>query len=207
MDFKVAGTADGITALQMDIKITSITTDIMRKALAQAKEGRGHILGEMSKALNTSRQEVNGNAPRIEVIKINPSKIGELIGPGGKMIREIVETTGAKIDIEEDGTVKVSSTSKESINAALSRIKLIGCDLQVGELYTGKVVKIMDFGVFVNIGSRDGMIHVSELADKRIENPSEVVSLGEIVTVRFMGNDAKGRMKLSMKSALSPDQQ
>jgi polyribonucleotide nucleotidyltransferase len=207
MDFKVAGTADGITALQMDIKITSITTDIMCKALAQAKEGRSHILGEMSKAISTSRQEVNGNAPRIEVIKINPSKIGELIGPGGKMIREIVETTGAKIDIEEDGTVKVSSTSKESISAALSRVKLIGCDLQVGELYTGKVVKIMDFGVFVNIGSRDGMVHVSELADKRVENPSEVVSLGEVVTVRFMGNDAKGRMKLSMKSALPPDQQ
>ncbi|MDR1366059.1 MAG: polyribonucleotide nucleotidyltransferase [Holosporales bacterium] len=207
MDFKVAGTADGITALQMDIKITSITTDIMRKALAQAKEGRNHILGEMSKAISISRQEVNSNAPRIEIIKINPSKIGELIGPGGKMIREIVETTGAKIDIEEDGTVKVSSTSKESIDAALSRIKLIGCDLQVGELYTGKVVKIMDFGVFVNIGSRDGMVHVSELANKRVENPSEVVSLGEIVTVRFMGNDAKGRMKLSIKSALPPDQQ
>ncbi|MDR1475016.1 MAG: polyribonucleotide nucleotidyltransferase [Holosporales bacterium] len=200
MDFKVAGTADGVTALQMDIKITSITIDIIRKALAQAKEGRFHILGEMSKALSISRQDVNENAPRIEIVKINPSKIGELIGPGGKMIREITETTGAKIDIEEDGTVKVSACDKSSIDAALSRVKIIGCDLQVGDLYTGKIVKIMDFGVFVNIGGRDGMVHVSELANRRVENPSDIVNLGDVVTVRVMGYDNKGRLKLSIKA-------
>ncbi len=205
MDFKVAGTHEGITALQMDIKITSITTDIMKKALAQAKDGRKHILDEMSKVIDCARSELNNNAPRIETVKINPSKIGELIGPGGKMIREITETTGTKIDIEEDGTVRVSATDKASIDAAMSRVKMIGCDLKTGDIYTGKVVKIMDFGVFVNIGSRDGMVHVSELANQRVEKPSDVVKLGDTVNVAVLGYDNKGRLKLSVKSALNSD--
>jgi polyribonucleotide nucleotidyltransferase len=201
MDFKVAGTEAGVTSLQMDIKITSITPAIMKQALEQAREGRLHILGEMAKALTASRDAVSANAPRITVIKINKDKIREVIGPGGKMIREICETTGAKIDIEDDGTVKVAAVDKEAADAAIARIKGITAEPEIGEIYDGTVVKIMDFGAFVNyLGTRDGLVHISQLADKRVEKTSDVVKVGDKVKVKLVGIDERGKVKLSMKS-------
>ncbi len=202
MDFKVAGTREGITALQMDIKITSITTAIMEKALHQAKEGRFHILGEMAKALEAPREILKDTAPRIVSIKIHKDKIREIIGPGGKVIRDICETTGAKIDIEDDGTVKVFAQHKESLEAAISRIRAITHEPQVGEIYEGKVVKIMDFGAFVNFsGNQDGLVHISELAPRRVEKVRDVVQEGEQVRVKIIGYD-RGKIKLSIKQAL-----
>ncbi|HXH25433.1 MAG TPA: polyribonucleotide nucleotidyltransferase, partial [Vicinamibacterales bacterium] len=201
MDFKVAGTEKGVTALQMDIKITSITEEIMRIALTQAREGRMHILGEMAKALGGARQEVSANAPRITTITIPREKIREVIGSGGKVIREITETTGAKIDIEDDGTVKVASVDAKASQAAIDWIRNIVAEPEVGVIYTGKVVKIMDFGAFVNfLGSRDGLVHISELAPHRVKTVADVVKVGDSVKVKVIGMDDRGKVKLSMKA-------
>ena len=173
MDFKVAGTEDGITSLQMDIKIAGITEEIMKVALDQAKGGRLHILGEMNKALTGARAELGEHAPRIEQIKIPTDKIRDVIGTGGKVIREIVEKTGAKINVEDDGTVKIASADGESIKAALKWIRGLTAEPEVGEIYDGKIVKVMDFGAFVNFfGPKDGLVHVSELAASRVAKPS-----------------------------------
>ncbi|SMF84810.1 polyribonucleotide nucleotidyltransferase [Azospirillum oryzae] len=200
MDFKVAGTEVGVTALQMDIKITSITEEIMKIALGQAKDGRLHILGEMAKALTGAREGVNENAPRITVINIPKEKIRDVIGSGGKVIREIVEQTGAKIDIEDDGTVKVSAVDQKKSDAAIEWIKGIVAEPEMGVVYTGKVVKVVDFGAFVNfLGSRDGLVHISELAQQRVGKVSDVVSQGDSVKVKVIGFDDRGKVKLSMK--------
>ena len=201
MDFKVAGTDGGITSLQMDIKITGITEEIMRVALDQAKDGRLHILDEMAKAIAGSRAELGAHAPRIEVITIPTDKIRDVIGSGGKVIREIVEKTGAKIDISDDGTVKVASADGESINAALKWIKSITAEPEVGEIYDGKVVKIMDFGAFVNFfGPRDGLVHISELAPHRVAKVTDIVKEGDAVKVKLIGLDDRGKVRLSMKA-------
>jgi polyribonucleotide nucleotidyltransferase len=200
MDFKVAGTRDGVTALQMDIKITSITEEIMGQALAQAKDGRMHILSEMAKAIDTSRSAVSQNAPRITVINIPKDKIREVIGSGGKVIREIVEVTGAKVDIEDDGTIKIAAVDASAAQAAIDWIRGIVAEPEVGEIYTGKVVKVVDFGAFVNfLGSRDGLVHISELAPNRVKQVSDVVNVGDQVKVKVLGVDDRGKVKLSMK--------
>ncbi len=200
MDFKVAGTRDGITSLQMDIKITGITEEIMRVALFQAKDGRMHILGKMAEALTESRPGLGEYAPRIEVMSIPVDKIREVIGSGGKVIREIVEKTGAKIDISDDGTVKIASASGPSIDAAIKWIKSIVSEPEVGEIYDGTVVKIVDFGAFVNFfGSRDGLVHVSELAPRRVAKVGDVVKEGDKVKVKLVGFDPRGKVRLSMK--------
>ncbi|HET6161263.1 MAG TPA: polyribonucleotide nucleotidyltransferase [Dongiaceae bacterium] len=201
MDFKVAGTDAGITALQMDIKITSITHEIMRIALEQAKGGRLHILGEMAKALNNAREAVSQNAPRITVINIPKDKIREVIGSGGKVIREICEVTGAKIDIEDDGTIKVAAVDANAAQAAINWIRGIVAEPEVGVVYDGKVVKIMDFGAFVNfLGSRDGLVHISELSPQRVKTVGDVVNVGDTVKVKVIGMDDRGKVKLSMKA-------
>jgi polyribonucleotide nucleotidyltransferase len=201
MDFKVAGTTTGVTALQMDIKITSITTEIMRIALDQARLGRLHILQEMSKEIQSSRESVSDHAPRMVTLTIPKDKIRDIIGPGGKIIREICETTGAKIDIEDDGTVSVSAVDAKAIEAALSTIRGIACDPEVGEIYVGKVVKVMDFGAFVNfMGNRDGLVHISELSPERVAKVTDVVREGDTVRVKVLGFDDRGKVKLSMKS-------
>ncbi|WP_028466285.1 polyribonucleotide nucleotidyltransferase [Nisaea denitrificans] len=200
MDFKVAGTENGITSLQMDIKITSITEEIMKIALDQAKDGRVHILGEMSKALTSSREGVSENAPRITTISVPTDKIREIIGPGGKMIREICETTGAKIDIDDDGTVKVAAVDTASTEAALERIRYIVAEPEVGVIYNGKVVKTVDFGAFVNfLGAKDGLVHISELKNERVGKTTDVVNVGDEVKVKVLGFDDRGKVKLSMK--------
>ncbi len=199
MDFKVAGTDKGITSLQMDIKITSITKDIMAVALNQARDGRIHILGEMDKALTSAREGVSENAPRITVITIPKDKIRDIIGTGGKVIREICETTGAKIDIEDDGTVKVAAVDQDQGQAALDWIKSIVAEPEVGTIYDGKVVKVVDFGAFVNfLGPRDGLVHISELASERVGTVTDVVNEGDAVKVKCIGMD-RGKVKLSMK--------
>ncbi|MDR3518673.1 MAG: polyribonucleotide nucleotidyltransferase [Azospirillaceae bacterium] len=200
MDFKVAGTEKGVTALQMDIKITSITEEIMRIALAQAREGRMHILGEMAKALGDARDGVNQNAPRITVINIPKEKIRDVIGSGGKVIREIVEQTGAKIDIEDDGTIKVAATDSNASQAAIDWIRGIVAEPELGVIYIGKVVKVVDFGAFVNfLGSRDGLVHISELSQQRVAKVGDVVKQGDEVKVKVLGFDDRGKVKLSMK--------
>src|SRR3569623_2041109 len=201
MDFKVAGTEQGITSLQMDIKIEGITEEIMKVALGQAKDGRIHILGEMSKALTAARAELGEHAPRIEMFKIPTDKIREVIGTGGKVIREIVEKTGAKINIEDDGSVKVASASGESIKAAINWIKSIASDPEVGHIYEGTVVKTMDFGAFVNIfGAKDGLVHISQLAANRVQKVTAVVKEGDKVKVKLLGMDERGKVRLSMKA-------
>ena len=200
MDFKVAGTEDGITSLQMDIKIAGITEEIMKVALAQAQGGRIHILGEMNKALTGARAELGEHAPRIEQIKIPTDKIRDVIGTGGKVIREIVEKTGAKINIEDDGTVKIASADGESIKAALKWIRSLTAEPEIGEIYDGKIVKVMDFGAFVNFfGPKDGLVHVSELARERVAKPGDVVKEGQAVKVKLLGFDDRGKVRLSMK--------
>jgi polyribonucleotide nucleotidyltransferase len=200
MDFKVAGTEEGVTSLQMDIKIAGITEEIMRVALDQAKGGRLHILGEMNKAIHGARAELGEHAPRIEQIKIPTDKIRDVIGTGGKVIREIVEKTGAKINIEDDGTVKIASADGESIKAALKWIRSLTAEPEVGEIYDGKIVKVMDFGAFVNFfGPKDGLVHVSELASQRVSKPSDVVKEGQAVKVKLLGFDDRGKVRLSMK--------
>jgi polyribonucleotide nucleotidyltransferase len=201
MDFKVAGTDKGITSLQMDIKITSITEEIMRIALDQAKAGRLHILGEMAKAINTARDGVNQNAPRITTFMVPKDKIREVIGSGGKVIREICETTGAKVDIEDDGTIKVAAVDQKAADAAIQWIKGIVAEAEVGAVYTGKVVKIVDFGAFVNfLGSKDGLVHISEIKPQRIEKVSDFLKVGDEVRVKVLGMDDRGKVKLSMKA-------
>lgn len=201
MDFKVAGTEVGVTSLQMDIKITGINEEIMRVALDQAKDGRMHILGEMAKALGEARDDVGDHAPRIETISIPTDKIREVIGSGGSVIRSIVEESGAKIDIEDNGTVKIAGTSREIIDAALTRIKAITSEPEVGEVYKGKVVKIMDFGAFVNFfGPKDGLVHVSQLTNEgRPNHPSEIVKEGQEVFVKLLAIEDRGKVRLSMK--------
>ncbi|MYZ48015.1 polyribonucleotide nucleotidyltransferase [Propylenella binzhouense] len=202
MDFKVAGSANGVTSLQMDIKIQGINEEIMRTALDQAKAGRMHILGEMAKALGEARPDLGEHAPRIEVIKIPVDKIREVIGSGGKVIREIVEKTGAKVDISDDGTVKISSADGEKIRAALKWIQGIAAEPEVGQIYQGTVVKVVDFGAFVNFfGSRDGLVHISQLtSERRPEKVTEVVKEGDKVYVKLMGFDERGKVRLSMKT-------
>ncbi|MBL6781532.1 MAG: polyribonucleotide nucleotidyltransferase [Alphaproteobacteria bacterium] len=200
MDFKVAGTSDGITALQMDIKITSITPDIMKQALAQAKDGRLHILGEMNKAIGHARDALADTAPKITTMSVPVDKIRDIIGPGGKMIREICETTGAKIDIEDDGTVKIAASDTASGEAAYKRIHDIVAEPELNVIYDGKVVKTVDFGAFVNfMGARDGLVHISELQEGRTGKTTDVVEEGDMVKVKVIGFDDRGKIKLSMK--------
>ncbi len=200
MDFKVAGTSNGVTSLQMDIKIAGITEEIMRVALAQARDGRIHILGEMAKAITTSRAELGEFAPRIETLKIPTDKIRDVIGSGGKVIREIVEKTGAKINIEDDGTVKVASSDGNSIKAAINWIKSIASDPEVGMIYEGTVVKTADFGAFVNFfGAKDGLVHISQLSKQRVAKTTDVVKEGDRVKVKLLGFDDRGKVRLSMR--------
>src|SRR5262252_1215105 len=200
MDFKVAGTEKGVTSLQMDIKIAGITEEIMRVALEQASAGRMHILGEMAKALSGARSELGEHAPRIETIKIPVDKIREVIGSGGSVIREIVAESGAKIDIEDDGTIKIAAAKREAIEAALARIRGITSEPEVGHIYKGKVVKIMEFGAFVNFfGAKDGLVHISQLTQGRPETVAEIVKEGQEVYVKLLGFDDRGKVRLSMK--------
>ena len=200
MDFKVAGTENGITSLQMDIKITSITKEIMAIALDQARDGRLHILGEMAKAIDHAREDVSDHAPRITSFQINKEKIREVIGTGGKVIREIVETTGAKIDIEDDGTVTVASVDADAMQKAIDWIQSIVAEPEPGKIYNGKVVKVVDFGAFVNfLGTRDGLVHISQLAPQRVAKVTDVVNEGDMVWVKCLGMDDRGKVKLSMK--------
>ncbi len=200
MDFKVAGTSDGVTSLQMDIKVAGITEEIMRVALAQAKEGRAHILGEMAKALDSTREGLSAHAPRIESMSVPKDKIRDIIGTGGKVIREIVATTGAKVDIEDDGTVKISSSDPAQIEAARNWIIGIVAEPEVGKIYTGKVVNMADFGAFVNfMGARDGLVHISEIMNERVANVRDVLSEGQQVKVKVLGVDDRGKVRLSMR--------
>ena len=200
MDFKVAGTEDGITSLQMDIKITSITKEIMEIALQQAKEGRIHILNEMGKAIGSSREALADSAPKITTMKVKLEKIRDIIGPGGKMIREICETTGAKVDIEDDGTIKIAASDTASSQAAQKRINDIVAEAELGVIYTGKVVKTVDFGAFVNfLGTKDGLVHISELQNARTEKTTDICKEGDEVKVKVIGFDDRGKVKLSMK--------
>ncbi|WP_239804394.1 polyribonucleotide nucleotidyltransferase [Croceicoccus hydrothermalis] len=200
MDFKVAGTEQGITSLQMDIKVAGITREIMTQALSQAKEGRAHILGEMTKALGSARTEISQHAPRIETIQIDKSKIRDVIGTGGKVIREIVAETGAKVDIDDEGLIKISSSDNSQIEAAKKWIEGIVEEAEVGKIYTGKVVNIVDFGAFVNfMGGKDGLVHVSEMKNERVEKPTDVVSEGQEVKVKVLEIDQRGKVRLSMR--------
>ena len=200
MDFKVAGTDQGVTSLQMDIKVAGITEEIMKVALAQAKDGRMHILNEMSKALDHARAELGEFAPRIETMQIPTDKIREVIGTGGKVIREIVEKTGAKVDVSDDGLIKIASSEKAKIDAAYQWIRSIVAEPEIGEVYKGKVVKTMDFGAFVNFfGARDGLVHISQLSNGRPEKTTDVVKEGDEVYVKLLGFDERGKVRLSMK--------
>ena len=200
MDFKVAGTERGVTSLQMDIKIAGITEEIMRAALSQARDGRMHILGEMAKSIAQHRAQLGEHAPRIEVFNIPVDKIREVIGSGGKVIREIVEKTGAKIDISDDGTVKVASANGDAMKAAINWIKSIASEPEVGHIYDGTVVKVMDFGAFVNFfGAKDGLVHISQLAPRRVQKVTDVVKEGDKVKVKLLGFDERGKVRLSMK--------
>jgi len=201
MDFKVAGTADGITALQMDIKIEGITKEIMESALSQARSGRLHILSEMNAVLSTPREEMSEHAPRIILIKIDPEKIRDVIGKGGSTIRQITEETGATIDIADDGTVKIASVDRAAGNEALRRIEAITADVEVGQVYEGRVQKLMDFGAFVNIlPGKDGLVHISQISHERVESVSDRLSEGDIVKVKVLEVDRQGRVRLSMKA-------
>ncbi|MCR9149227.1 MAG: polyribonucleotide nucleotidyltransferase [Rhodobacteraceae bacterium] len=200
MDFKVAGTEAGITSLQMDIKVAGITPEIMAQALAQAKDGRMHILGEMAKALSAGRTEFSAHAPRIETMTIPTDKIREVIGSGGKVIREIVEVSGAKVDINDDGVIKIASPNAEAIQKAYDMIHSIVAEPEEGKIYTGKVVKLVDFGAFVNFfGKRDGLVHVSQIANKRLNHPSDLLKEGQEVKVKLLGFDDRGKVRLGMK--------
>ncbi|MBN2740759.1 MAG: polyribonucleotide nucleotidyltransferase [Rhodobacteraceae bacterium] len=200
MDFKVAGTENGITSLQMDIKVAGITPEIMEQALAQAKDGRMHILGEMNKALSAGRQEFSAHAPRIETMQIPTDKIREVIGSGGKVIREIVEVSGAKVDINDDGVIKIASANGEAIQKAYDMIHAIVAEPEEGQIYTGKVVKLVDFGAFVNFfGKRDGLVHVSQIANTRLNHPSDLLKEGQEVKVKLLGFDDRGKVRLGMK--------
>ncbi len=206
MDFKVAGTAEGITALQMDIKIDGITTEIMSKALDQAKDGRLFILGEMAKVLSEAREEMSEYAPRLITFKINPEKIRDVIGKGGSTIRAITEETGATIEIDDDGVVKIASVEKAAGEEARRRVEMVTADVEVGVIYEGKVAKIMDFGAFVNIlPGKDGLVHISQISDERVENVTDKLSEGDIVKVKVLEVDRQGRIRLSMKAVTEED--
>jgi polyribonucleotide nucleotidyltransferase len=200
MDFKVAGTSEGVTSLQMDIKVRGITEEIMRTALAQAKDGRAHILGEMAKALGETRSELSAHAPRIETMSIPKDKIREVIGTGGKVIREIVATTGAKVDIDDEGVIKIASSDLKQIEAARDWIRSIVAEPEVGHIYTGKVASIVDFGAFVTfMPGKDGLVHVSEIKNERVENVRDVLSEGQEVKVKLLEIDPRGKVRLSMR--------
>jgi polyribonucleotide nucleotidyltransferase len=200
MDFKVAGTSEGITTMQMDIKIAGITREIFEAAPNQAKEGRAHILGEMAKALGEARGELSAHAPRIETMQIDKAKIRDIIGTGGKVIREIVATTGAKVDIDDEGLIKISSSDIAQIEAARKWISGIVEEAEVGKIYDGKVVNMVDFGAFVNfMGGKDGLVHVSEIANERVEKVSDVLSEGQEVKVKVLEIDPRGKVRLSMR--------
>jgi polyribonucleotide nucleotidyltransferase len=200
MDFKVAGTEDGITSLQMDIKITSITSAIMKEALEQAKEGRIHILAEMAKAIEKPQEKISDYAPTITTFNVHKDKIREVIGKGGAVIREISETTGAKIEIDDEGLVSVAAVDSKSGSDAIEWIKGIVEEPEIGKIYEGKVVKLMDFGAFVNfMGSKDGLVHISQLKNERVEKVSDVINEGDIVKVKVLDVDGRGKVKLSMK--------
>jgi polyribonucleotide nucleotidyltransferase len=200
MDFKVAGTSEGITSLQMDIKVAGITEDIMKQALAQAHEGRNTILGEMAKALSAGREEFSDYAPRIETLQIATDKIREVIGSGGKVIRGIVEESGAKVDINDEGIIKIASPDGESIAKAKKMIMAIAAEPEVGVIYEGKVVKVLDFGAFVNFfGPKDGLVHISQMTNERGANPKDFVKEGDTVWVKLMGFDDRGKVRLGMK--------
>ena len=203
MDFKVAGTKAGITSLQMDIKITGITFEIMEKALDQAKAGREHILVEMNKAIKSSRKEFSKHTPKMETIKVDKKDIATVIGKGGATIREIVETSGAKVDVKDTGEVTVAAPDEESRNKAIEFIKNLIAKPEMGKIYKGKVVKIMEFGAFVNfLGKQDGLVHISQLAAKRVEKVTDVVKEGDEVSVKVVGFD-RGKVKLSIKQAVA----
>jgi polyribonucleotide nucleotidyltransferase len=200
MDFKVAGTSEGITALQMDIKIQGITKEIMESALAQANEARLHILGEMAKVIDTPREKVSDWAPTIVSIKIDPDKIRDVIGKGGATIRAITEETGATIDIDNDGTVKIASVDGAAGREALKRIELITADVEVGRIYEGRVARLMDFGAFVTIlPGKDGLVHISQISEERVENVSDKLTEGDIIKVKVLEVDRQGRVRLSMR--------
>ncbi|MCV6624516.1 MAG: S1 RNA-binding domain-containing protein, partial [Cellvibrionaceae bacterium] len=202
MDFKVAGTSAGITALQMDIKIEGITEEIMDIALEQALAARLHILGEMNKVIASAREEVNDNAPRFETIKIDPDKIRDIIGKGGATIRALTEETGASIDIEDDGTVKIYSDDSNSLKAALDKIQAITAEAEIGAIYEGKVVRIVDFGAFVNfLPGKDGLVHISQIAEERVNAVTDYLEEGQLVKVKCLDVDQRGRIKLSIKEA------
>ena len=204
MDFKVAGTEAGITALQMDIKIDGITREIMEQALAQAKNGRIHILGEMNKAIDAPRTEMSEFAPRIVTISINPEKIRDVIGKGGAVIRALSEETGVSIDIDDDGTVKIASTDNAAAQEAIRRIEQITAEVEVDAIYEGKVVRLMDFGAFVNIlPGRDGLVHISQISNERVNQVSDVLKEGDQVKVKVLEVDKQGRVRLSMKAVES----
>jgi polyribonucleotide nucleotidyltransferase len=201
MDFKVAGTKDGITALQMDIKITSITREIMQVALEQAKNGRLHILGEMNKVLSKPRDTMSEWAPTIITLKIDPEKIRDVIGKGGAVIRQITEETGTSIDIENDGTVKIASVQGAAGREAQRRIELITADVEVGRIYEGKVARLMDFGAFVTIlPGRDGLVHISQISEERVERVGDKLKEGDVVRVKVLEVDRQGRVRLSMRN-------
>jgi polyribonucleotide nucleotidyltransferase len=201
MDFKVAGTTNGVTALQMDIKIEGINKEIMDAALKQAKEGRLHILGEMSKAISAPRAELSEYAPRIIAIKINPERIRDVIGKGGSVIRALCEETGCTIDIEDDGTVKIASADNAAAQEACRRVKQLTADIEVGMIYEGKVAKLMDFGAFVTIlPGKDGLVHISQISRERVENVGDKLKEGEVVRVKVLEVDKQGRIRLSMKA-------
>ncbi len=201
MDFKVAGTERGVTSLQMDIKIAGITEAIMQTALTQASAGRLHILDEMAKGISDARADMRETVPRISVIQIPQDKIGAVIGPGGKVIREICETTGAKIDIEDDGTVKIASADAQASEAAVNWVRGLTSEPEVGVIYSGKVVRVVDFGAFVNfLGSQDGLCHISELKNERVGKVTDVVNEGDTVKVKVLSIDDRGKVKLSMRA-------
>jgi polyribonucleotide nucleotidyltransferase len=204
MDFKVCGTKDGITALQMDIKITGVTREILQTALNQAKEGRLHILGKMAQALDAPRGEINQFAPRITTIRISQSKIRDVIGPGGKVIKDIIARTQAKIDINDDGTVNIASSNQAAVDQAISMIKALTQEPEIGKTYLGTVKKITDFGAFVEIlPGTDGLLHVSELSDKRVKAVTDVVHEGEEVLVKVLSVDKTGKIRLSRREAMA----
>ena len=204
MDFKVTGTEKGITAMQMDIKIDGINKEIFKQALAQAKEGRHFILGKMLECIPEPRKELSKYAPKITTLKIDPDKIKDIIGPGGKMIKKIVEETGAKIDVDDDGTVYVAAVNSESADKAVATIKGITAVPEVGKIYTGKVTRIMNFGAFVEfMPGKEGLVHISQLANERVNKVEDVVSIGDEIMVKLTEIDSKGRLNLSRKAALN----
>ena len=201
MDFKVAGTASGVTALQMDIKIDGITREIMENALAQARDGRMHILGKMALVIEAPRTEMSAYAPRYITMRINPEKIRDVIGKGGSVIRSITEETGATIDIDDDGSIRIASVDKAAGEEARRRIEEITADVEVGHIYEGRVAKIMDFGAFVTIlPGRDGLVHISQISNERVENVSDKLSEGDLVRVKVLEVDKQGRIRLSIKA-------